>query len=64
MFNDKNETVCNCMNVTAGQIEEAIKKYNLKTVEEVGEKTQAGTGCGACQEKIQKMLESINNTEV
>lgn len=60
MSNDKNETVCYCMNVTLEQVEEAIKKYNLKTVEEVGKKTQAGTGCGGCKDRIKRILDSIN----
>jgi NAD(P)H-nitrite reductase large subunit len=57
---DNNETVCHCMEVTRGEIIEAIKAKNLKTVEEVGEETAAGTGCGGCQEIIQEILDEIN----
>lgn len=57
---DKNEIVCHCMGVTRGEIEEAIRTNNLKTVEEVGEITSAGTGCGGCQGTIQEILDEIN----
>jgi NAD(P)H-nitrite reductase large subunit len=29
-------------------------------VEEVGEETNAGTGCGGCQDDIQAILDEIN----
>ena len=57
---DRNETICNCMGVTRGEIVDAIKQNGLKTVEEVGETTSAGTGCGGCQELIQEILDEIN----
>ncbi len=57
---DRNEVVCNCFGVSRGEIEEAIRTKNLKTVDQVGEVTNAGTGCGGCQEEIQKILDSIN----
>ena len=41
-------------------IENAIREKGLKTVEEVGEATNAGTGCGGCQEQIQEILDEIN----
>ncbi|MBQ7843581.1 MAG: (2Fe-2S)-binding protein, partial [Odoribacter sp.] len=40
--------------------ENAIREKGLKTVEEVGEVTNAGTGCGGCQEQIQEILDEIN----
>lgn len=39
---------------------DAIKEHKLKTVEDVGEYTNAGTGCGGCVEKIQKILDEMN----
>jgi NAD(P)H-nitrite reductase large subunit len=57
---DNNETVCHCMDVTRGEIIKAITEQNLKTVEEVGETTEAGTGCGGCQPVIQEILDEIN----
>ncbi|MDR3327223.1 MAG: (2Fe-2S)-binding protein [Prevotellaceae bacterium] len=57
---DRNETVCNCMGVTRGEIEYAVKAGGLTTVDQVGEATTAGTGCGGCQEIIQEILDEIN----
>lgn len=54
------ETICQCFDVTREEIEKAIKENGLKTVEEVGEATNAGTGCGGCQEQIQEILDQIN----
>lgn len=42
-----------------GEIEDAIKAKNLKTVEQVGEVTNAGTGCGGCVDKIQAILDRV-----
>ena len=48
------------MDVTRGEIIKAIKELELKTVEEVGRATEAGTGCGGCQSVIQEILDEIN----
>jgi len=58
MSND--EIICNCNEITRGEIVKAINDKGLKTVEEVGEATDAGTGCGACQDDIQEILDEIN----
>lgn len=55
-----NEIICNCMGVTRGEIVKAIKEKNLTTVEQVGEATEAGTGCGGCQPDIQEILDEVN----
>ncbi len=54
------EIICNCNQVTRGEIVKAIKEQGLKTVEEVGEATLAGTGCGGCQDEIQGILDQVN----
>lgn len=54
------EIVCHCFDVTREDIEKAIKEKGLKTVDEVAEETQAGSGCGGCQEVIQEILDEIN----
>lgn len=59
-MSNRDEIVCNCFSVSRGTIEDAIKEKGLKSVEEVGEATDAGTGCGGCQEKIQEILNEIN----
>ena len=54
------EIICHCFEVSREEIENAIREKGLKTVEEVGEVTNAGTGCGGCQEQIQEILVVIN----
>lgn len=44
------------MEVYKSTIVKAIKEKGLKTVEEVGEATDAGTVCGQCQDDIQEIL--------
>lgn len=53
---DRNEIICNCMQVTRGEIIDAIKNKGLKTVQEIQDETGAGTGCGACVEEIEEIL--------
>ena len=54
------EIICHCFEVSREEIENAIREKGLKTVEEVGEVTTAGPGCGGCQEQIQEILDEIN----
>lgn len=58
---DQNELICVCMDVKRGMIEDAIKKHQLKTIDEIGDVTEAGLNCGACQDELQTILDSINN---
>lgn len=50
------EIVCTCFEVSEEEIREAIKK-GATTVEAVGDETNAGTGCGACQSRIQELID-------
>jgi len=43
-----NEIVCECARVTKKEIEEIVKKYNVKSVEELQQYTKAGTYCKSC----------------
>ncbi len=52
------ETVCFCMNVTAGMIKEAVDG-GANTLEEVQEATGAGTVCGSCLDNVRKLVESF-----
>jgi len=56
----EDEIICNCMEIYKSTIVEAIKEKGLKTVDEVGDETEAGTGCGQCQEEIQEILNELN----
>ncbi|MCI9163203.1 MAG: (2Fe-2S)-binding protein [Lachnospiraceae bacterium] len=53
---DRDEIVCNCMGVTAGEIMDAIEA-GAKTVEDIQEATGAGTVCGGCIGDIEHLLE-------
>lgn len=50
--------VCNCFEISEEEIREAVKN-GAHTVDEVGEATQAGTGCGACQPRIQEIIDEV-----
>ncbi|MGY6217665.1 nitrogenase iron-molybdenum cofactor biosynthesis protein NifE [Methylolobus aquaticus] len=51
-------TVCQCAGVARGTIEDAIVAGALTTVEAISEQTQAGTGCGSCIGKLDKILQT------
>lgn len=59
--------VCSCKQVTLGEILHAIKENGAKNLEEIGEKTDAGTCCGCCvssekdfgEEKMELYLTTI-----
>lgn len=53
------EIICNCNEVYKSEILKAIEEQKLKTVEEVGEATGAGTVCGGCQDDIQDILDNF-----
>ena len=57
MSND--DIICNCMQITKGEIVEAIKAGNLTTIDEVGDATEAGTACGSCHDDIEEILKDI-----
>jgi NAD(P)H-nitrite reductase large subunit len=53
--------ICNCFEITKGELEKVIREKGLKTVEEVGDETEAGTMCGGCIPDIEDLLFEINN---
>ena len=55
---DPNATVCTCMSVSQREITSAIESLGLTTVEQVGERTRAGTGCGTCRDEIDAVLDA------
>jgi bacterioferritin-associated ferredoxin len=56
---DKDETICFCMDITYGEILNAINN-GANTVEEISDKTDAGIACGACIETLEEILEELN----
>jgi len=59
--------VCECKKVTLGEILHSIKENGAKTIEDIQEKTDAGTACKCCisskndfgNPKMQLYLEDI-----
>ena len=47
--------VCQCMNVTDREIEEAVLE-GARTFYELQERTKIGTGCGECEEEATRLL--------
>ncbi|MGL5576061.1 MAG: (2Fe-2S)-binding protein [Sarcina sp.] len=47
---------CRCMGVSVDRIKTAIQN-GADTVEKVGAKTSAGTGCGRCKQMIQILID-------
>ena len=41
--------VCACKKVTLGEIIHAVKEQGAKTIEDIGDITDAGTACGCCR---------------
>ncbi len=50
--------ICTCFGVEEETIENMIRSGDIKSVEQVGESCNAGTGCGSCQFLIQEILDS------
>lgn len=57
--NDHDEIICNCMQVTRGEIIEAIKNKGLTSIEGVGRETEAGEVCESCHDDIQEILDEV-----
>ncbi len=56
---ENDDIVCNCMQITKGEIIEAIKAGKLTTVDEIGEANEAGTVCGSCHDDIEEIIKEI-----
>lgn len=54
--------ICNCHAVQKGKIVEAIASgsYSLQSI---GERTRAGTGCGTCQPLLSQLIQTFGNSE-
>lgn len=52
---DDNKVICQCMNITEKEIEDAIKE-GATTYEELQAKTKVGTVCGQCKAEVLKIL--------
>ena len=60
----KNEIICNCMQVSLFDIEDAMKDHKKfedveKEFQHVQELTHCSTGCGGCHDKIIGIISDI-----
>lgn len=53
---DRKEIICECMGTKAGEIRDLIES-GMKTVDEIKAATKAGTSCGLCIQRIEKLIE-------
>ena len=56
------EVICECFGVTDLEIKRAVEESHLHSVEEVTNFTKAGGGCGKCEEKIQAIIDEVDQT--
>lgn len=54
------DIICNCMQISRGQIIAAIKEKGCKTFEDIQRETEAGTVCGGCEDDIQSILNEFS----
>lgn len=54
------EVVCNCLNVTEKDIEEAYKAGD-RTWQDLQERTKIGTACGSCKQKALELLHQLDH---
>ncbi len=55
---DMNKVICHCMNVTVGDIKNAMDE-GAKDFEEVQEITQCSTGCGTCEAHVKEVIDEL-----
>lgn len=59
-----NTILCNCKNVTLGQVEDVVRRENrmddvMKVFEDVQKETNCSTGCGGCHNKILDVISDM-----
>ena len=55
--------ICACLGVGEGGIRRAIDEHGLTSVEAVGERLGAGTGCGSCIPELRALLATAGGSE-
>ena len=54
----RSRMICNCAGVDRAAIEDAIVSYGLHRIEMISSATGAGSGCGGCAGKLDRILET------
>ncbi|MDJ0832434.1 MAG: molybdopterin-dependent oxidoreductase [Gammaproteobacteria bacterium] len=55
---DQGEIICSCYNVGRNKICKSIRDDQLTTVDQIGEKLQAGTNCGSCLPELNTLIKT------
>ncbi len=61
-FQGEKALICTCFGVTEETIDDVIISHGLKSLGEVAEASNAGSGCGSCRMLIQEILDGHNST--
>jgi len=56
---ERGRTVCHCLEVTEGDIEDAVVEHNVRTFEDLQAQTKISTGCGECRSDAGQVLSRI-----
>jgi NAD(P)H-nitrite reductase large subunit len=49
--------VCRCLNITEGDVVGALVSLEIRTIKELCDRTDAGTGCTACHVELRRLFE-------
>ncbi|MCQ2736228.1 MAG: iron-sulfur cluster assembly scaffold protein [bacterium] len=63
IFWKRREIICHCLDVDRAEIESLFHNENVRTFEELQERTKIGTSCGACIEKAKALLKSLEEED-
>ncbi len=53
---ESHRPICHCLNVTEGEIREAIAEHDPQSIRGVSQVCGAGAGCMSCHRHIRRML--------
>jgi NifU-like protein len=59
-FTGEKALICTCFGVSEETIETNIRVRHLKTVDDVADACNAGSGCGSCRMLIDEMLDAVS----
>lgn len=59
IFWNKREIVCRCLDVDRAEIESLFRNENVRTFEQLQERTKIGTSCGSCIERAKEILKKL-----
>lgn len=55
----KDQVICLCHDVPASAVKEAVDVSGARTVEEVATLTRAGSSCGACKCRVERLVAGL-----